>query len=61
MKAILLGLSLLPLSVLAGEKIDKQIEVPKPAGIKTNLKSPASLMTRPKGLSLKRQAIKPNL
>ena len=28
MKAILLGLSLLPLSVLAGEKIDKQIEVP---------------------------------
>ncbi|TMP06997.1 hypothetical protein CWC11_07000 [Pseudoalteromonas sp. S3178] len=28
MKAILLGLSLLPLSVLAGDKIDKQIEVP---------------------------------
>ncbi|ASM48982.1 hypothetical protein PESP_a0780 [Pseudoalteromonas espejiana DSM 9414] len=28
MKAILLGLSLLPLSVIAGDKIDKQIEVP---------------------------------
>lgn len=28
MKAILLGLSLLPLSVLAGDKIDKQIDVP---------------------------------
>ncbi|MCQ8890709.1 DUF4097 family beta strand repeat-containing protein [Pseudoalteromonas carrageenovora] len=28
MKATLLGLSLLPLSVLAGDKIDKQIEVP---------------------------------
>ena len=29
MKAILLGLSLFPLAVFAGEKIDKQIEVPK--------------------------------
>ena len=33
MKAILLGLSLFPLAVFAGEKIDKQIEVPKEGAV----------------------------